>query len=102
MEDYDFVALLRKRGTFVRNHQNGYREELKIIPGPPMVCSPRRWQKYGVLYVTCVNQKLVSRYSKGLDPDQLYKLYYDRDAPKRESELSPWEVEMEGYLQSKK
>jgi len=29
-------------------------------------------------------------------------LYYGRGPPKRESELSPWEIEMETLLDSKK
>ena len=99
MEDYELVALLRQRSALL-NHRS--KEELRIIPGPPALCSPRRWQKFGVLYVTYMNSKFVNLYSGGLGPSQLYELYYGRGPPKRESELSPWEIEMETLLDSKK
>ena len=52
MEDYELIALLRRRSAlihkFLHNNDNsleGNREALKIIPGPPALCSPRRWQR---------------------------------------------------------
>ena len=98
MEDYEFVALLRKRAALLETKP---REALKIIQGPPAVCSARRWQKFGALYVTFMNSKLINLYSGGMGPDQLYELYYGRRPPERESELSPWEIEMEMLLKSK-
>jgi hypothetical protein len=97
MEDYELVALLRKRATLL---DGGLGEALKIIPGDAALCSPRRWQKFGVLFVTFMNSKFVNLYSGGLGPDQLYELYYGSAPPKRESELSPWEIDMEKILES--
>jgi len=99
MEDYELVALLRKRAALL-DDDHGPVEALKIIPGEPALCSPRRWQKFGVLFVTFMNSKFVNLYSGGLGPDQLYALYYGCDPPKRGSELSPWEVEMDHILSS--
>ena len=91
MEDYELVALLRKRASLLKTQP---REALKIIDGPPALCSPRRWQSFGVLYVTFMNSKLVNLYSGGLGPDELYTLYYGRRPPNRQNVLSPWEVAM--------
>ena len=99
MEDYELVALLRKRAALLDDGP-GAGEALKIIPGEPALCSPRRWQKFGVLFVTFMNSKFVNLYAGGLGPDQLYALYYGCDPPKRGSELSPWEVEMDHILSS--
>ncbi len=90
MEDYELVALLRKRASLMTK----CREQLKIIPGEPSLCSPRRWQKFGVLFVTYTNSKLVNLYAGGMSSDDLYRRYYGRDPPDRDEELSPWEVEM--------
>lgn len=95
MEDYELVALLRKRAALLDDSPG---EALKIIPGEPALCSPRRWQKFGVLFVTFMNSKFVNLYASGLGSDQLYALYYGCDPPKRGSELSPWEVEMDHIL----
>ena len=92
MEDYELVALLRKRALLITG--TSCREQLQIIPGEPSLCSPRRWQKHGVLLVTYTNSKLVNLYAGGMSADDLYRLYYGRDPPDRESELSPWETEM--------
>lgn len=93
MEDYELVSLLRKRAAFGRHQQS---EQLSIISGPPALCSPRRWQKFGVLYVTYMNSKFVYLYKNaGLTPDQLFEqYYYKQPPPKRTSILSPWEVEL--------
>jgi len=77
MQDYELVALLRKRAALL-DDGHGPGEALKIIPGEPALCSPRRWQKFGVLFVTFMNSKFVNLYSGGLGPDQLYVLYYGR------------------------
>ena len=98
MEDYELVALLRKRAALI---QGKPKESLQIIPGIPALCSPRRWQKFGVLYVTYMNSKFVNLYSGGLSPDELYKLYYGQPPPKREKTFAPWEVKMEQLLKSK-
>jgi len=95
MEDYELVGLLRKRSALFDNL-----EYLKIISGQPALCSPRRWQKFGVLFVTYMNSKFVNLYAGGLSADDLYCKYYGRSPPKRYSRLSPWEIEMESLLQS--
>jgi hypothetical protein len=109
MEDYELIALLRKRVKLLSHYQTANNnssttttgienEVLQILPGPPVLCSPRRWQKYGVFYVTYTNSRLVNLYSSGkASPDDIYQLYYghtlDVIAPK-----SPWEVELEQIL----
>jgi glycosyltransferase involved in cell wall biosynthesis len=99
MEDYELVSLLRKRANVNPCISEGIRrEELRIIRGKSALCSPRRWQKFGVLYVTYMNSKFVNLYAGGLDPDDLYRLYYSNDPPARASDLSPWEVELKLLL----
>lgn len=106
MEDYELVALLRRRAAlFVPPSDmltgNTLRERLAIIPGSPALCSPRRWQKFGVLYVTYMNSKFVNLYAGGMGPDDLFRLYYGRDPPERNANDSPWEVELERILKSR-
>jgi len=99
MEDYEFVALLRKRALLLpKLGTHLQREKLCIIGGEPALCSPRRWQRFGVLYVTFMNSYLVNKYAGGMDPDELYRKYYGQDPPKRESPLSPWEIELKMTL----
>jgi hypothetical protein len=83
MEDYELVAILRKRAALIPKMSSRFeKEELKIISGePPALCSPRRWQKFGVLYVT---------YASEMGQDALFSLYYGQVLPKRTSILSPW------------
>lgn len=96
MEDYELVSLLRKRAAFGHKFAPlpDEKERLVIIPSPPALCSPRRWQQYGVLYVTYMNSKFVNLYASGLTPDGLFELYYQRPPPKRSSPLTPWEVNL--------
>jgi glycosyltransferase involved in cell wall biosynthesis len=98
MEDYEFVALLRKRASLLPKLGILQREKLCIIGGEPALCSPRRWQRFGVLYVTFMNSLLVNKYAGGMDPDELYYKYYGQDVPKRESPLSPWEIDLKIVL----
>ena len=98
MEDYEMVALLRKRSALLPKVGLSQRERLQIIGGPAALCSPRRWQKFGVLYVTWMNSKFVNLYASGLHPDDLFRLYYGASPPAREQEMSPWEVELEELL----
>ena len=103
MEDYELVGLLRKRAAMLPhflpscNDSQTNKERLAIISGEPALCSPRRWQKFGVLYVTFMNSKFVNLYAGGLSADGLYQLYYGIKPPKREQELSPWEVDLMVY-----
>lgn len=98
MEDYELVALLRKRSALLPKLGVAQRERLQIIGGPAALCSPRRWQKFGVLYVTWMNSKFVNLYAGGLHPDDLFRLYYGAPPPAREQEMSPWEVELQELL----
>jgi len=93
MEDYELVSLLRRRAALLHKFSIPDEERLIIIPGPPALCSPRRWQKFGVLYVTYMNSKFVNLYASGLTPDDIFALYYKRPPPERSSKLAPWENE---------
>jgi len=102
MEDYELVGLLRKRAALLPKFLNKVsdsnypkKEQLAIIGGDPALCSPRRWQKFGVLYVTFMNSKFVNLYAGGLSPDGLFQLYYSCPPPSRRHERSPWELALE-------
>lgn len=101
MEDYELISLLRKRVALLHQFQTPQepKERLVILGGPPALCSPRRWQKYGVLYVTYMNSTFVNLYAGGLSPDELFQLYYSRPPPQRMSPLAPWEEEMKHVIQ---
>lgn len=93
MEDYEFIALLRKRAALL--HSFGVQdEELRIVPGPPVLCSPRRWQRLGTLYVTYANSKLVNRYASGQSPQAIYEQYYGQSLSAAASLPSPWEMRL--------
>lgn len=102
MEDYELISLLRRRAALLDGvYPNGRitlnrvnYERLAIVPGPPALCSPRRWQKFGVIYTTYTNSRLVNLYAGGMGADELFQLYYSRDPPKRRELESPWELEL--------
>ncbi|KAL7451486.1 hypothetical protein ACHAWC_003954 [Mediolabrus comicus] len=102
MEDYELISLLRRRAALLDGvYPNGRitlnrvnYERLAIVPGPPALCSPRRWQKFGVIYTTYTNSRLVNLYAGGMGADELFQLYYSRDPPKRSHIESPWELEL--------
>ncbi|KAL3823807.1 hypothetical protein ACHAXA_011594 [Cyclostephanos tholiformis] len=105
MEDYELVSLLRRRAAlFTVSHTPGLiaREELVIIQGDPALCSPRRWQKFGVLYVTYMNSKFVNLYSgtRKMNPAELFQLYYGKAPPARCAAISPWELELANQLKA--
>jgi hypothetical protein len=108
MEDYELVSLLRRRAAVLggiypiggmKLNRISY-ERLAIIPGPPALCSPRRWQKFGVIYTTFTNSRLVSLYAsdRNMSADELFQIYYEKDPPKRSSADSPWELELKQLL----
>lgn len=125
MEDYELIALLRRRKALMHkffHRQQGddddddivldkrrrmlqeEEEALKIIPGPPALCSPRRWQRFGVLYVTFMNSRLVNLYHArpgGLTPEDLYERYYGH-ALEGCQDLAPWETQLLRDLQQHK
>lgn len=102
MEDYELISLLRRRAALLDGvYPNGRitlnrvnYERLAIVPGPPALCSPRRWQKFGVIYTTYTNSRLVNLYAGGMGADELFQLYYSREPPKRSHIESPWELEL--------
>jgi len=108
MEDYELVSLLRRRAALLDGvYPDGQMklskmsyEKVAIVPGPPALCSPRRWQKFGVIYTTFTNSRLVSLYAgvRKLSADELFELYYGKDPPKRSSADSPWELELKQLL----
>ena len=108
MEDYELISLLRRRAAMLHGvYPNGQMklnrisyERLAIIPGPPALCSPRRWQKFGVMYTTFTNSRIVSLYAgvRKMSADELFQLYYGKDPPKRSSADSPWELELKQLL----
>lgn len=98
MEDYELIRLLRQR-VAVSKHLQGQREVLTILDLPAK-CHVRRWQSYGVLYVTYFNSKLVNLYSREqMTADQLFRLYYGMD-PEGASQPIPWEAEVDEFLES--
>lgn len=100
MEDYELVSLLRLRAALFAETPSSGKERLAMIRGPPALCSPRRWQKFGVLYVTLMNSRLVNLYagSMKVGPDVLFRHYYGKEPPKREFTCSPWEIVLDNRL----
>ncbi len=66
MEDYEFVRRLERRGR------------IRTVP-VPVLTSPRRWQRLGVLKTTIVNSAVVAAYHLGVDPDRLARWYRGGD-----------------------
>lgn len=103
MEDYELIRLLRMRSAAACDlNSNGSlypdlsqrKEAIEILFDYKAVCSPRRWQKYGVLYVTYTNSFCVKLYNNGqLTPDELFCQYYGTaKSPNRmNGDKSPWE-----------
>ena len=87
-EDYELISLLRQRQFYFQNNhkeeEKEKKEELVILP-QKIYCSPRRWQKYGVLYVTFMNSKFVNYYvHSNMSPNDLYCLYYQTSHPPKQ------------------
>jgi hypothetical protein len=97
MEDYELISLLRRRSALLAKFGIEHKERLVIVDGPPALCSPRRWQKLGVLYVTFLNSKLVNLYAQGMTPDDLFRLYYGR-RESTETSKAAWERDLEALL----
>jgi hypothetical protein len=103
MEDYELVRLLRHRvanNHNIRSTHDDDKERLAILP-QKAYCGPRRWQRFGVLYVTYTNSRCVNLYARGeLTPDDLYQVYYGVPAnpSSRVERKSPWEVKLQEQL----
>ncbi|KAL7533294.1 hypothetical protein ACHAWF_004444 [Thalassiosira exigua] len=104
MEDFELTSLLRRREALFRPPSDApggvAREKVAIVPGPPALCSPRRWQKFGVFHVSYMNTRFVNLYSgpRRMGPDELFTLYYGKKTPDRAVSESPWEVELSQCL----
>jgi len=98
MEDYELIRLLRMRtaATYSAAAANKQQDEkIQLLSDHKAVCSPRRWQNYGVLYVTYTNSYCVKRYNNGeVTPDQLFCEYYGTKTPPHRisGDKSPWEA----------
>lgn len=62
MEDFELVRQLRRSG------------KIKILP-VPVTTSGRRWQKFGVLQTTIVNQLVIVAYLLGVSTERLDRWY---------------------------
>ncbi len=62
MEDYEFLARLRRRGRI-------------LTVGEPALTSARRWEKLGVLRTTLRNQWMLAGYHLGVSPQKLATRY---------------------------
>jgi len=84
MEDYELMDLFRRRAKIPALH-----ETLRIIAPPAGRCSVRRWQRFGVVYVTLVNALVVHRYSAGVwDANDVFDYYYRRPYAADETDTS--------------
>jgi len=62
MEDFELVRRLRKQG--------------KIVTLPvPVFTSPRRWQNFGILKTTLINQLVIAAYFMGIAPEVIARWY---------------------------
>mmetsp|Transcript_29800 Transcript_29800/g.49409 ORF Transcript_29800/g.49409 Transcript_29800/m.49409 type:complete len:561 (-) Transcript_29800:372-2054(-) len=133
MEDYELVQLLRRRQQHQQEQQHGQPPKsvcccetnssgrcrsIRILP-QPVYCSPRRWESFGVLYVTFTNSRLVRMYNARVhathnqhyhnnttdiripaDEDVFCQYYATDQAPTRKHPTkSPWEVTLETQLE---
>ena len=72
MEDYEMMDLLRKRVAY-------FQEEHLCIHDSETLISARRWEQFGVTYVTLFNFLCVFLYeNRGWSPQDLYNFYYQR------------------------
>ncbi len=62
MEDFELIRRLRKEGEI-------------ITVSAPVLTSSRRWQNFGILKTTLINQLIVIAYYLGIPPDTVARLY---------------------------
>jgi rSAM/selenodomain-associated transferase 2 len=63
MEDFEMVRRLQKKGEIV-------------TLSAPVVTSPRRWQNFGILKTTLINQLVIVAYYMGIAPETIARLYH--------------------------
>ena len=64
MEDFELIRRLQKKGTII------------ILP-LPVFTSARRWQNFGILKTTLINQLVIAAYVLGIAPEKIVR-WYDR------------------------
>jgi len=62
MEDFELIRRLRKKGKI-------------ITLSAPVLTSSRRWQNFGILKTTLINQLIVIAYYMGIPPNTISRLY---------------------------
>ncbi|MBW2055172.1 MAG: TIGR04283 family arsenosugar biosynthesis glycosyltransferase [Deltaproteobacteria bacterium] len=62
MEDFELIRRLRKQGNIV------------TLP-VPVFTSPRRWQNFGILKTTLINQLVIAAYVMGIGPEMIARWY---------------------------
>jgi len=62
MEDFELIRRLRKKGEI-------------ITLSVPVLTSSRRWQNFGILETTLINQLIIIAYYMGIPPDTIARLY---------------------------
>ncbi len=62
MEDFELIRRLRKKGEI-------------ITLSAPILTSSRRWQNFGILKTTLINQLVIIAYYMGIPPDTIARLY---------------------------
>jgi hypothetical protein len=62
MEDFELVRRLRKQGNII------------ILP-VPVFTSARRWQNFGIVKTTVINQLVISAYVMGIAPEVIVRWY---------------------------
>ena len=90
LEDYELVQLFRKRAgiiglslfpttttssTNTTTTNTTTTERIAILPAN-IQCSPRRWQRFNVMYVALANWTFLERYKAGTTAEDLYDMYY--------------------------
>jgi rSAM/selenodomain-associated transferase 2 len=62
MEDFELIRRLQKKGKI-------------ITLSAPVLTSSRRWQNFGILKTTLINQLVIITYYMGIPPDTIARLY---------------------------
>ena len=63
MEDFELIRRLRKKGSII------------ILP-VPVFTSARRWQNFGIVKTTVINQLVIAAYVMGIAPEKIVRWYH--------------------------